>query len=78
VADYLYETCYGNIGSVARVNRAMKKKIFSDFYLVVTELDKAESNRVRDYISECSPDFQGMLPKLTSDALFRVELWRTK
>jgi hypothetical protein len=52
--DFLCEVRYGYISSVARVNRALKKKIFKGYFLEVTELDATQRKELFSIHSKLS------------------------
>ena len=72
MSDVLYATRYGPLTAVTKVSKAMKKKIFSGYFIEVTELDAHESERcsvTKEKWVIGVKDFSRIVP------LFRIELW---
>jgi hypothetical protein len=44
--DIVWQTVYGNLKSVCRVSRALRKKIMTGFFIEVSELSTEEGDRL--------------------------------
>lgn len=72
MADVLYATRFGSLSSVKKVSGALKKKIFSGYFVVVTELDAKES--YKEYVKAFRAQRLIGTAKDTT-LLYRIELW---